>query len=216
MFRLVDEGSYDGLFALLGGALIFFALAALAVLVFHIIVSIKLYQKAGRQGWEAIVPYYSTWVYCEIAGVKWWMMLVMCATSICGILGLVFLEPLASLVGLFGTFIANYNVALKFGKDPIGYGIGLTLLPTVFYAILALGNSTFNDVAVSAYGPFKEEQVESTFGKKAESTTSQEAPKESSKETSKKTSKTKANFCKNCGAEIKDAKFCPNCGTEIH
>ena len=193
--------------AILGGALIFFLLIVIAVIVFQIIAEVKVYKKAGRAGWEAIVPYYSTWVLCEIAGVKWWLFLASCATLICGMIGLFMLEPLAVLVTLAANFAINYNIALKFGKDGIGYGIGLTLLPVVFYAILGFGSAEFNDVKVSQYGPISEEKFDETF---KTNTVSQSAP------ASKKKTTTKAKFCKNCGAELKDAKFCPNCGTEIH
>ena len=203
---LGEKALFGGLAALLGGALIFFILIVIAVVVFQIIATIKVFKKAGKAGWEAIVPYYNSWVLCEIAGVKWWLFLIMNAATICGILGLVLLEPLAALVGLAGTFAVNYNIALKFGKDGVGYGIGLTLLPVIFYAILGFGDAKFNDVSVSAYGPISEEKFDSTF-----KTETNEAPKTSTK---KKTS-SKAKFCKNCGSEINDAKFCPNCGTEI-
>ena len=203
-----EDAIFGGIAAVLGGALIFFILIVIAILVFQIIATVKVYKKAGKSGWEAIVPYYSGWVLCEIAGVKWWFFLIMCATSICGLLGLVVLEPLASLVSLAGSFAVNYNIALKFGKDGVGYGIGLTLLPVVFYAILGFGDATFNDVKVSSYGPITEEKFESTF----KTNETNEKPKTEPK----KKNTTKANFCKNCGAELNGAKFCPNCGTEIH
>lgn len=204
---LGEKAVFGGLAAILGGALIFFILIAIAVVVFQIIAMVKVYKKAGKAGWEAIVPYYNNWVLCEIAGVKWWFFLIMSAASICGILGLVVLEPLAALVGLAGTFAVNYNIALKFGKDGVGYGIGLTLLPVVFYAILGFGSAEFKDVTVSSYGPITEQKFDETFKSSSSSTTTKT-------ETKKKS--TKAKFCKNCGAEITDAKFCPNCGTEIH
>ncbi len=202
-----EDALFGGLAAVLGGALIFFLLIVIAVVVFIIIATVKVYKKAGKAGWEAIIPYYSNWVLCEIAGVKWWFFLIMSATSICGILGLVILEPLAALVSLAGSFAVHYNLALKFGKDAVGYGIGLTLLPVVFYPILAFGDATFNDVKVSSYGPITEEKFESTFNTNGTKTETKAEPK--------KKSSSKAKFCKNCGAEITDAKFCPNCGTEI-
>ena len=202
-----ERAIFGGAAAILGGALIFFLLIVIAVVVFQIIAAIKVYKKAGRAGWEAIVPYYDTWVLCEIAGVKWWFFLASAATLICGMLGLFMLEPLAVIVSLLASFAIHYNIALKFGKDGIGYGIGLTLLPVVFYAILGFGSAEFKDVKVSCYGPITEEKFDETFKTNTTSNTGT---------TTKKKSNSKAKFCKNCGAEIKDAKFCPNCGTEIH
>lgn len=205
--NLGEDALFGGIAALLGGALIFFLLIIIAIVVFQIIAMVKVYKKAGKAGWEAIVPYYNSWVLCEIAGVKWWFFLIMAATTICGMLGLIMLEPLATLVSLAGSFVVNYNLALKFGKDGIGYGIGLTLLPVVFYAILGFGDAAFNDVKVSSYGPISEEKFESTFNVNGTKSETKSEPK--------KKSTSKAKFCKNCGAEITDAKFCPNCGTEI-
>ena len=196
-----EDAIFGSLAAVLGGALIFVILLVIAVVVFQIIVMVKVYKKAGKAGWEAIVPYYSSWVLCEIASVKWWFFLIANAASICGILGLIALEPLAGLASLAGSFAINYNIAIKFGKDPVGYGIGLTLLPVIFYAILAFGDAEFKDVKVSSYGPIAEEKIEKS-----------EPKPESTPKKSTKTSK----FCKNCGAEVDGSKFCPNCGTEIH
>ena len=197
------DSAYSALLGLFGGALVIVLLIALAVVILQIIASVKVYQKAGKAGWEAIVPYYNNWVLCEIAGVKWYFFLGLLATSIFSILGLNILLPLAGLVTLAASFAIHYNIAIKFGKDPIGYGIGLTLLPVVFYCILAFGDAKFKDVKVSSYGPISEEQIEGT------KSTTEEAPKKEEKPKEGK-------FCKNCGAEVSDGKFCPNCGTEIH
>lgn len=204
--EISDKAVFGGLAAILGGALIFFVLIVIAVVVFQIIAMVKVYKKAGRSGWEAIVPYYNTWVLCEIAGVKWWFFLIAIASTITSVLGLIGLTPLAALISLAGTFAVHYNLALKFGKDGVGYGIGLTLLPVIFYAILGFGDASFKDVKVSSYGPITEEKFESTFN----------TNKEEAGTTTKKKSTSKAKFCKNCGSELNGAKFCPNCGTEIH
>ncbi len=205
-FEFGEKALLGGAAALLGGALLFAILIVVAIVVFQIIAMVKVYKKAGKAGWEAIVPYYNKWVLCEIAGVKWWLFLIICASSICSMLGLFFLKPLAILVSLAGSFLVNYNIALKFGKDGVGYGIFLTILPVVFYAILGFGDAEFKDIKVSPYGAITEEKFDSTF-----KTNTKEEPKTETKSNKA----TKAKFCKNCGAEIKDAKFCPNCGTEI-
>jgi len=185
--------NFSGLFAGLGVLLVFLVLIVIAVVVFMIIVTVKVYQKAGKAGWEAIVPYYNNWVLCEIAGVKWWFFLILIAGSICSVLGLKVLVPLAALASLGASFFVNYNIAIKFGKEPVGFGVGLTLLPVIFYAILAFGNDTFNaDAKVSSYGPVPE-------------------PNGS---TSSNTKPTSGNFCKNCGQDVGNSKYCPNCGAE--
>ena len=199
----MEEKIFNSLVAGLGAFLIFFVLILIAALVVQIIATVKLYKKAGKEGWEAIVPFYSTWVLCEIAGLKWWMVLIMLSTSIVGILGLVILEPLAALASLAATFACHYNIAIKFNKDAVGYGLGLTFLPIIFYSILGFGNATFTDKEVSPYGPIKESKVEEAINKVEEKTTN------------KKTT-TNGKFCKNCGAPIDGDKFCGNCGKEVN
>ena len=47
-------------------------LILIPLLVLIIVGRWKMYKKAGKQGWEAIVPFYSDWVYVEIAELNWW------------------------------------------------------------------------------------------------------------------------------------------------
>ena len=42
----------------------------------------KVFKKAGKNGWEALIPYYNTWVLCEIADIKWWFFLIIIAGSL--------------------------------------------------------------------------------------------------------------------------------------
>lgn len=198
---MYDEQIASGLIAGLGAFLGIFILIIIAICVLMIVASVKVYKKAGKEGWEAIVPFYSTWVLCEIAGLQWWFFLLISATAIFNILGLAILTPLAGLISLAATFACNYNLAIKFDKDPIGYGIGLTLLPIVFYPILAFSDAKFTDKKVSTYGPIPEEKVSNL---------------NSTNSNNNNASKSKSKFCKNCGAEVTDGKYCTNCGTEIH
>ena len=199
----MNDFSEAGFIAIFGGFLILFILIAVAILSVQIIATWKVFKKAGKNGWEAIVPFYSNWVLCEITEVKWWFFLIMLSPTICSMLGLAIFAPLALLCSLAANFAANYNLALKFGKDPVGYGIGLTLLPIIFYPILAFGNASFDNVSVSSYGPIEEDKIEKNNNVNTSSS--------KTKSTTKKSGK----FCKNCGSELSDGKFCPNCGSEI-
>ena len=126
----------------------------------------KIFKKAGKNGWEAIIPYYNTWTLIEISECKWWYFLILIGSSI---LSLDFnielnnvsssvnvLEGISSIANYFIMFNVNYNIAKKFNKD-VGYAIGLTLLPFIFYPMLGLGKSEFNkNIKVSPYGAIKE------------------------------------------------------------
>lgn len=149
------NGNYSGL--LLASVaiwlVIFIVIVALAVLIVQIVAQCKIYKKAGKPAWAAIVPFYSDWVFCEICGVEKWFFALLIACSVVNILGLKYLASLALLANLAGRFFCNYNLALKFKKDPIPYALGLTMLPVIFYSILGFGKSEFEDVPVSKYGP---------------------------------------------------------------
>lgn len=127
----------------------------------------KLFKKAGKNGWEAIVPYYNLWTLVEISECKWWFFLLAIASTILSFdisldlneassISYNALEMIGSLANLFAMLMINYNISKKFNKS-MGYAIGLTLLPFVFYPMLGLGSSKFdNNVKVSPYGAIKE------------------------------------------------------------
>jgi len=98
----------------------------LAVIVLMIASMWRLFTKAGKPGWAAIVPIYNIVVLLEIIGKPlWWIVM--------------FLIPCVSLV--FAVMM-TIEVAKCFGKD-VGFGIGLLLLAPIFYPILAFGDSQY-------------------------------------------------------------------------
>lgn len=65
------------------------AIFVLVILLFFIVIKVlevigkwKLFEKAGKKGWEAIIPYYSSWVLVEISGCEWWFFLIIMFSSI--------------------------------------------------------------------------------------------------------------------------------------
>ena len=117
-----DAGSIAAIIAGLGIFLVFF----FAFLIFFIICSWKIYKKAGKEGWECIVPIYNIIVYLDIIKrPRWWIVL--------------YFIPLVSLV----IAVINYmDTAKAFGKST-GFGIGLLLLSPIFYPILAFGDAKY-------------------------------------------------------------------------
>ena len=179
------------------GSLLFFVLAiGLIALIVYIVGLVKLYKKAGKEGWEAIVPFYSQWIYTEIADLNWWWFLFLIAPTIASIISRNGrLESLASLVILFGYFVCNYNIAKKFHKDT-GTAILMTIFPFIMIPVMAFSNSYQYDdsVPVSKNGVFGGTPTKVT---KKEDTEDKE-------------------HCKNCGAKIyPESKYCVNCGKEI-
>lgn len=108
---------------LVAGLLGFFAtiwLFALAMVIIMIIANWKIFTKAGREGWKAIIPIYNNWVLFEIAGMQ-------------GALSLLLFVPIANIVVMIMCYL---NLAKVFGKDT-GFAIGLILLNPIFMLILA-------------------------------------------------------------------------------
>jgi hypothetical protein len=116
----VGGGGGGGIFGLLF-MVIWLALAVAVIAGFW-----KTFVKAGEPGWAVLVPIYNAIVLLKIAGKPaWWVLL--------------FLVPVANLiVGI----MAAIAVAENFGKST-GFGIGLALLPFVFYPILGFGDAVY-------------------------------------------------------------------------
>lgn len=86
----------------------------------------KVFEKAGKPGWAAIVPIYNIIILLEIANKPvWWIIL--------------FLIPL---VNLFAIIMVWIEIAKAFGKDQ-GFGIGLALLGFIFLPMLAFGDAQY-------------------------------------------------------------------------
>lgn len=88
----------------------------------------RMFQKMGRQGWESIVPFYNTYVVCEVLYGNGWKMLL-------------FLIPLYN---IYFAFRLNIDLARVFHQGT-GFGIGLTFLSVVFVPVLGFGNAEYGD-----------------------------------------------------------------------
>ena len=208
--------NYDGIWAIFAGILA--ALGAFAILIVIIIVPIvivclvakyKMYKKAGRNGWEAIVPFYSEWVYTEIAGVEWWWFIALIASNIFtftthnGDQTISF--NFTNVVGLFGAFVCNYNISKKLHKD-VGFAVLMTLFPFVMIPLIGFSSSySFDDsVKVTKNGPFDANKEDDT------------AVDEKNGEEDTKSKDKDSKYCSHCGNKLdKDSKFCSKCGKEI-
>jgi len=98
----------------------------LALVIFMIISSWKVYTKAGKPGWACIIPIYNIIVMLEIAEKPiWWIVLLFI--------------PIANLVA---SILIAISIAEHFGQGA-GFGIGLAFIPIVFYPVLAFGSATY-------------------------------------------------------------------------
>jgi hypothetical protein len=103
-----------------------FVVIYLAIIVFYAICGWKIYEKAGKPGWAAIIPIYNIIVMLEIVGKPWWWFFL-------------FLIPIVNLVF---AIMMLHQLSLSFGKDS-GFTLGLLFLGFIFYPILAFGDSKY-------------------------------------------------------------------------
>ncbi len=87
----------------------------------------KVFVKAGKPGWAAIVPIYNSWVLAEIAGKPgWW--------------GLLMLIPFVNIVV---SLLLAMEIAKRFGKSQVFGIVALWLFSTVGYLILGFGDAKY-------------------------------------------------------------------------
>jgi flagellar basal body-associated protein FliL len=112
---------YRNILAILGAVILIIGLI-------QIIAWWVLFEKAGRPGWASIVPFYSMWVLAEIGGKPGWMGLAMYFCGVIPVIGFI--------VQIVLWITISIGVSKNFGRG-VGFGIGLSLLPYIFYPILA-------------------------------------------------------------------------------
>lgn len=106
-------------------AILVFAMIAisLSVVILEIVAKAKIFKKAGKPGWAAIVPFYNNWVFFEVAGLE-------------GALSLVCL--------IFSPYIlyAYYKLCKNFGKST-GFFILTIFFTQIMLMILGFGKSEY-------------------------------------------------------------------------
>ena len=110
----------------LGPLLGIFALS-IPILLLIVVSSWKLFEKADKPGWAALVPVYNVVVFLQIVGrPTWWIALMF-----------------VPVVSLIVAFVLSLNLAERFGKGA-GFGIALALLGPIFLPILAFSSAQYD------------------------------------------------------------------------
>lgn len=122
----------SGLLAGLAAGLMIFFIILLAVCVFIIVAEWKVFKKAGRNGWEAIIPFYNVYVLYEISGYPGWYMF------------LAFIPFAGTIITLVFQIMACMSLAKKFGKSD-AFGVCTVFFPFVCMPILGFGSATYDD-----------------------------------------------------------------------
>jgi hypothetical protein len=131
----LQNGDEEGAFVCCGGGIILLIIY-LAIVILQIVGMWKIFTKAGKPGWAAIVPIYNIIVLLEIVGRPvWWIIL--------------FIIPIVNIVVVF---MVDMDLAKSFGKET-GYAVGLFFLPFIFFPMLGLGDAEYKGPSVSPTTP---------------------------------------------------------------
>jgi hypothetical protein len=109
-----------------GGATLWVAIAVvLAIIV--IVAFWRMFQKAGRPGWAAIIPVYNTYTLIKVAGRPgWWLLL--------------YFIPV---VNLIIHVVVCIGVAKAFGRSTVFGVVGLWLFSVIGYMMLGFGSDQY-------------------------------------------------------------------------
>lgn len=110
------EISFDQIPAWFWGLWLFFT-------AFYLICYWKIFVKAGRPGWESLIPIYNLYIITKISGKNGWWLLYL-------------LIPLAN---IYFIIVLIRSFARSFGQG-VGFTVGLIFLGFIFYPLIAFGN----------------------------------------------------------------------------
>ena len=192
----------EGFFAGAIMALIFLILLLITVLIIYLIALWMVFEKAGRKGWEAIIPFYNTWVLAEISDIAWWYALIIILSNL-GVLSNSELGLILNLAALVANFFIFYNLSKKFHKST-GFAILMTIFPVVMIPMIGFSNSYQYDknVFVSENGPIGANNHNKFSSSNTNFTNNSNYEEQ--------------HYCMYCGKQISvDTKYCGNCGNEI-
>lgn len=110
-----------------GGAGVYVFVAIYLAIIALIIIGLwKMFEKAGKPGWAALVPIYNIVVMLEIVGRPiWWIILLFIPC-----------------VGIIVSVVMCIDLAKSFGKGT-GYGLGIVFLGFIFIPMLGFGDAKY-------------------------------------------------------------------------
>ena len=124
--------------SIIGGFLVIFAvvwLICLAIAIVHIIGVWKTFNKAGLNGWAAIIPFYNMYTMCKMTWGSGWYFLL-------------FMIPFGGMIFMIVTYV---KVAKVFGKSG-GFAVGLIFLSPIFFMILGCGDAQYQGPDIEGKG----------------------------------------------------------------
>ena len=125
-----------------------FIILFLSLIAFFVICRWNIFKKAGKEGWEAAIPFYSSWTYFEISGYSGWISLI----TILEIIPFINFSVTLGIIVI--DIIINISLSRKFHKKD-SFGVLLALLPIIGLPILAFGNDKYDSKLGDEYNKNK-------------------------------------------------------------
>lgn len=91
---------------------------------FFMIVRWQIFVKAGRPGWEALIPFYNWYIWTKIIGRPWWWIFLL----------------IVPLLNIYIIIVLVRSFARSFGQG-VGFTVGLIFLRIIFEPVLAFSSS---------------------------------------------------------------------------
>lgn len=104
------------------------SIISLVILVLVIVSMWKIFAKANKPGWAAIIPIYNVLVLLQIVKKPWWWILLL----------------LIPIVDIVIAIMMTHNLSVRFGKG-VGFTIGIIFLPFIFLPILGFGDVEYKE-----------------------------------------------------------------------
>lgn len=111
---------------------LFFLFISIIISALIIVSQWKIFKKARRNGWEAIIPFYNSYVLFEISGYPGWYIF------------LGFIPFIGSIILLVLQIMAYLSLSKKFHKNEV-FGILMVFFPYICYPILAFSDVTYDE-----------------------------------------------------------------------
>ncbi|PRY43901.1 DUF5684 domain-containing protein [Umezawaea tangerina] len=93
----------------------------------------KIFTKAGKPGWAAIIPFYNIYTMLKVAGRPgWWLIL--------------YIIPI---VNIIISIVVAIDLAKSFGKSGVFGFFGLWMFSIIGYLMLAFGNANYHGPAAA-------------------------------------------------------------------
>lgn len=103
-----------------------YMIVILAIAIVTLVGMWKVYEKAGKPGWAAIVPFYNLYCLFDMSFGNGWL----------------FLLTFVPCVNFVMAIMCYFKLAKAFGKG-VGFGFGLLFLNAIFMLILGFGDAEY-------------------------------------------------------------------------